>query len=92
MSKLIEKRFILAKEQYARYGVDVEKALRNLATAATRIVGQLKPLAAQAKDDSEVSSFDQLVENADSIIQAANKLKPAPTVEKKEKTKAEKTK
>ena len=66
------------------------KALRSLASAATRMVGQLKPLATQAKDDSEVNSFDQLVENAESIIQAANKL-PPPS-EKKDKSKPEKTK
>jgi hypothetical protein len=65
------------------------KALRNLATAATRIVDQLKPLEEHAKDDSEANFFDQLVENAESIIQAANKL-PPPS-EKKEKNKPEKT-
>jgi hypothetical protein len=66
------------------------KALRKLAAAATRIVGQLKPQEEQAKDDSEANSFDQLVENAESIIQAANKL-PPPS-EKKDKSKTEKTK
>jgi hypothetical protein len=66
------------------------KALRKLAAAATRIVGQLKPVEEQAKDDSEANSFDQLVENAESIIQAANKL-PPPS-EKKDKSKTDKTK
>jgi len=66
------------------------KALRNLAAAVTRIVGQLKPLEAQGKGDAEVSAFDQLVENAEAIIQAANKL--PPPVEKKGKSKTEKTK
>lgn len=66
------------------------KALRNLASAATRIVGQLKPLEEQVKDVSEANSFDQLVENAESIIQAANKLPPPP--EKKDKSKTDKTK
>jgi hypothetical protein len=66
------------------------KALRNLAGAATRIVGQLKPLEEQAKGDSETNSFDQLVENAASIIQAASKL-PPPS-EKKDKSKTDKTK
>src|SRR6266436_7201923 len=33
----------------------VPKALRNLAAAVTRIVGQLKPLQAQLKGDSELS-------------------------------------
>jgi hypothetical protein len=63
----------------------VAVALRNLAAAVTRIVGQLKPLAEQAKGDSEASSFDQLIENAESIVQAANKL--PPPVEKKAKGK-----
>lgn len=67
----------------------IAKALRNLAAAVTRIVDQLKPLEAQAKGDSEVSAFDQLIENAESIIQAANRL--PPPVEKKGKGKTEKT-
>jgi hypothetical protein len=72
----------------------VPKALRNLAAAVTRIVGQLKPLEPQLKGDSETSTFDQLVENAESIIQAANKLPPPleKPVEKKGKSKTEKTK
>ena len=72
----------------------IPKALRNLAAAVTRIVGQLKPLEAQLKGDSELSTFDQLVENAESIIQAANKLPPPleKPVEKKGKSKTEKTK
>jgi len=68
----------------------IPKALRNLATAASRIVEQLKPAEAQAKGDAEVSSFDQLTENAESILQAANKL--PPPVEKKGKSKTEKPK
>ncbi|MDQ2977550.1 MAG: hypothetical protein M3R69_19335 [Acidobacteriota bacterium] len=66
------------------------KALRNLAAAATRIVDQLKPLAAQAQGD-EANSFDQLTENAEAIIQAASKL-PPPSVEQKGKSKTGKTK
>ncbi len=67
----------------------IPKALRKLATAATRVVEQLRPIAGQIKGDSETSTFDQLTENAESIIQAANKL-PA-VVEKKSKNKTEKT-
>ncbi|MEP6913079.1 MAG: hypothetical protein ABI923_10005 [bacterium] len=72
----------------------ISKALRNLAAAVTRIVGQLKPMEAQLKGDSELSTFDQLVENAESIIQAANKLPPPSEkpVDKKGKGKTEKTK
>jgi hypothetical protein len=64
----------------------VAVALRNLAVAATRIVGQLKPLEEQMKGDAEASSFDHLIENAEAILQAANKL-PPPPVEKKGKGK-----
>ena len=65
----------------------IQKALRKLAAAATRIVEQLKPAEAQAKGDAELSSFDQLADNADAIIQAASKLGPAPPAEKKGKAK-----
>ncbi|HEY6230479.1 MAG TPA: hypothetical protein VIW64_04390 [Pyrinomonadaceae bacterium] len=68
----------------------IGKALRKLAEAASRIVGQLKPAEAQAKDDAELSSFDQLADNAEAIVQAASKL--PPPVEKKGKTKTDKTK
>ena len=44
---------------------------RPLAGAASRIVELLKPVEAQAKSDEELSSFDQLAENAESIMQAA---------------------
>ena len=66
----------------------IAKALRKLATSASRIVEQLTPLAAQVKGDSESSTFDQLTENAQSIIQAANKL--PPPVDKKAKNKTDK--
>ena len=53
----------------------IAKALRKLAAAATRIVEQLKPAEAQAKGDAELSSFDQLADNADAIIQEAKQVK-----------------
>lgn len=62
-------------------------ALRKLATEATKIVDQVKPLSGQAKGDAEVASFEQLKENAESILEAARKL-PPPTDKKKEKGKA----
>jgi hypothetical protein len=68
----------------------IPKALRKLAATASRIVEQLRPAEAQAKGDAELSSFDQLTENAESILQAANKL--PPPVEKKGKGKTEKPK
>jgi Sec-independent protein translocase protein TatA len=65
----------------------IPKSLRKLAAAASRIVEQLKPAVSQAKSDAELSSFDQLTENAESILQAANKLPPPTAAEKKGKTK-----
>ena len=61
----------------------IPKSLRKLAAAASRIVETLKPAEAQAKSDQELSSFDQLSENAESILQAANKLPPPTAAEKK---------
>ena len=68
----------------------IPKALRKLSAAASRIVEQLKPAEAQATGGPELTSFDQLAENADAIIQAANKL--PPPVEKKRKSKTDKPK
>ncbi|MDQ2937416.1 MAG: hypothetical protein M3R67_07890 [Acidobacteriota bacterium] len=65
------------------------KALRKLAAAASRIVDHLKPLQAEAQSDEEIGRFDQLIDNAESILQAANKL--PPPVEKKGKSKTAKT-
>ena len=61
----------------------IPKSLRKLAAAASRIVDVLKPAETQARADAELSSFDQLTENAESILQAANKLPPATAAEKK---------
>lgn len=65
----------------------IPKSLRKLAAAASRIVELLKPAEAQTKSEEELSSFDQLSENAESILQAANKLPPPTTAEKKGKNK-----
>jgi hypothetical protein len=62
----------------------IPKSLRKLAAAASRIVEVLKPAEAQAKADAELSSFDQLTENAESILAAAGRL-PPPSAEKKAK-------
>ncbi len=61
----------------------IPKALRKLAQAVNSIMGQLKPLAVEAKSDAEIASFEMLNEDAQSILEAANKL-PAE-VEKKAK-------
>ncbi len=68
----------------------IAKALRKLAAEATRVVDQVKPLQSEAKGEAEIGNFEQLMENADSILQAANKLPPPPP--KEEKTKGNKTK
>lgn len=68
----------------------IPKALRKLAAEATRVFDQLRPMQAQAKGDAEVASFEQLTENAESIVQAANRL-PPPT-DKKEKSSSDKSK
>jgi hypothetical protein len=68
----------------------IAKSLRKLANEATLIVQKLKPLQAQAKGESELASFEELMENADSIVQAANRL--PPPIDKKEKGKNEKAK
>ena len=62
----------------------VPKSLRKLATAVNTIMGQLKPLSTEAKSDAEVASFEMLNEDAQSILEAANKL-PPEVVDKKAK-------
>lgn len=54
----------------------IPKALRKLASEASRISDQLKPLRKQANGDAEVASFEHLIENTDSILEAARKLPP----------------
>jgi len=63
----------------------IPKALRKLAAEATRIFDQLRPLREQAKGDAEIARFEELTENAESILEAARKL--PPPVEKKGKGK-----
>src|ERR1700682_3786204 len=66
------------------------RALRKLAAAASRIMEQLKPLQGSAVDAAELSNFDQLLDNAETIVQAASKL--PPEVLQPRKSKGEKTK
>ena len=61
----------------------IPKSLRKLATAVNTIMAQLKPLSADAKSDAEIASFELLNEDAQSILEAANKL--PPEVDKKAK-------
>ena len=61
----------------------ISKSLRKLAQSVNAIMSQLKPLSAQAKTDAEVASFELLNEDAQSILEAVNKL--PPEVDKKAK-------
>lgn len=68
----------------------IPKALRRLAQAVNNIMKQLEPLRDQIKGDAEIASFELLHEDAQSILEAANKL--PPEVEKKAKNKNDKSK
>jgi hypothetical protein len=63
----------------------IAKSLRKLAHAVNSIMGQLKPLATEAKSDAEIASFELLNEDAQSILEAANKLPPEVVTDKKSK-------
>lgn len=62
----------------------IPKALRKLSAAATTFVTQLSELDTRTKDADERAFIQQALENAQAIIDAANKL-PPPTTKKKEK-------
>lgn len=64
------------------------KALRKLSAASTRFISQLMPMRDAAKDETEREALESALENAQSIITAANKL--PPDVKEKDKGKAEK--
>jgi hypothetical protein len=60
------------------------KSVRKLATSVNTILGLLMPLVVDAKHDAEIASFELLNEDAQSILEAANKL-PPEVVDKKAK-------
>jgi hypothetical protein len=62
----------------------VAKSLRKLAQSVNSIMTQLKPLSTEAKSEAEIASFEMLNEDAQSILEAANKL-PPEVVDKKAK-------
>ncbi|MBD0325794.1 MAG: hypothetical protein ICV68_05150 [Pyrinomonadaceae bacterium] len=69
------------------------KALRKLSAASTRFISQLTPMRTQAKDETEREALEQALENAQSIVEAANRLPPEVKEEKeKDKKKTEKNK
>ena len=63
----------------------IAKSLRKLAGSVNTIMAQLKPLASEAKSEAEVASFELLNEDAQSILEAANKLPPEVVPDKKAK-------
>ena len=63
----------------------IPTALRLLANEAKRVVEQLQPFRGQASSDAEIASLEQVTENAESILAAANKLPPPVAKEKKKK-------
>lgn len=63
----------------------IAKSLRKLAQAVNSIMAQLKPLAVEAKGEAEVASFELLNEDAQSILEAANRLPPEVEKDKKAK-------
>ena len=63
----------------------IGKSLRKLAQTVNAMMAQLKPLAAEAKSEAEIASFELLNEDAQSIVEAANKLPPEVVVDKKAK-------
>jgi len=63
----------------------IGKSLRKLAQTVNAMMAQLKPLAAEAKSDAEIASFELLNEDAQSILEAANKLPAEVVVDKKAK-------
>ena len=54
----------------------IPKALRKLATSATSIMDQLKPIRSEAKTEAEIASLESLYEHSQSIMEAAGKLPP----------------
>lgn len=64
----------------------VPKALRKLAEASKRFLAQLTNMREQTQSDAEREALTQATENAQAVIEAADKL-PPPTNEKKAKGK-----
>ena len=63
----------------------IGKSLRKLAQTVSAMMVQLKPLAAEAKSEAEIASFELLNEDAQSILEAEKKLPAEVVVDKKAK-------
>jgi hypothetical protein len=67
----------------------LSKALRKLSAAAKQLADQLAPMRAQAKSEAELSGIEQVLQSAESIMDAEKKL---PAVSETEKNKRKKAK
>lgn len=67
------------------------RALRKLAGAASNIIEQLKPIQSGAGGEAEARNFEDLMENAETIVQAASKLGPEVVQPRKKKGEKAKT-
>jgi hypothetical protein len=66
----------------------IPKALRRLAQSVNEVMAQMRTLRDQAKTEAEIANFEMLNEDAQQILEAANKL--PPEVDKKSKKKEKK--
>ena len=60
----------------------ISRSLRRLASAATGYVTQLTAMSKQTKDNDELYAIEHALDNANDILEAANKLPPAATDKK----------
>ena len=68
----------------------IPKALRKLAQEVNVALAQLAPLKDQAKTEAEIANFELMHENAQQILEAANRLPPDVEPNKKSKNKKDK--
>ena len=54
----------------------IPKALRKLAQAVNTVMAQMRTIRDQAKTEAEIASFEMLNEDAQQILEAANRLPP----------------
>jgi len=63
----------------------IPKALRRLAQAVNTVMAQMRTLRDQAKTEAEIANFELLNEDAQQILEAANKLPPEVDIKKSKK-------
>ena len=65
----------------------VPRALRKLTTAANGYLNQIAELRSKTNDPDEIAAMERVVDNANQIIEAGGKLRPAPAEDNKKKKK-----